>query len=288
MATIDRRIFIAAGAGLLVMGARPLTAAAPGDFASIEARTGGRLGVAVIHTGSGATYGHRADERFPLCSSFKALAAAALLAKVDAGEETLDRRVQFTKADLAAYSPVTEKLVGQGITLAQACNATVTVSDNTAGNIVLAAIGGPAGLTAFLRSHGDDVTRLDRNEPSLNEARPGDPRDTTSPAAMAGLFRTLVLGEALKPASRSRLKAWLIANKTGDARLRAGVPAGWAVGDKTGTCNKRTPNDTGIFWPPGGAAPIIVSVYIAEAKADPDVLNAAIAEVARMAVAKGG
>lgn len=286
---MDRRSFAIAGvAGLLALRAGPLRAGTADEFAAIEARTGGRLGVAVIDTASGARYGHRADERFPLCSSFKALAAAAVLAKVDAGTESLDRRVHFSKAELVPYSPFAEKHVADGITLAQACAATVTLSDNTAGNIVLAAAGGPAAFTGWLRALGDPVTRLDRTEPTLNEAKPGDVRDTTSPAAMAGLLRTLVLGEALSPASRDRLRGWLIANTTGDARLRAGVPAGWKVGDKTGTCNRATPNDSGLLWPPGGKAPLIVSVYIAEAKAAPDVLNAAIADVARLAVAKAG
>lgn len=292
---IDRRVFtirllpVAAGAGLLLK-ARPVFAAGTlqarlADAApKLEEKTGGRLGVAIIDTASGEEAGHRADERFPMCSTFKAIAAAAVLARVDAGKERLDRIARYAKKDLVPYSPTTGKHVGEGMSLAALCEAAVTLSDNTAGNILLKAIGGPKGLTAYFRSLGDDVSRLDRNEPTLNEGRHGDPRDTTSPAATAADLRRLVLGDALSAGSRRQLVDWLVATRTGDARLRAGVPAGWRVGDKTGTGDNNTANDIGVIWPPN-RAPIIVTAYLTAAKAPMEARNAALAEVARVAVA---
>jgi len=248
------------------------------DMGRLEAASGGRLGVAVIDTGTGARAGYRADERFPMCSTFKVLAAAAVLARVDAGKERLDRLVPYGSEDLVVYSPATKERVGAGMTLAELCAAAITLSDNTAGNLLLANIGGPAGFTAYMRSLGDEVTRLDRIEPALNEALPGDPRDTTSPAAMAASLQALALGTALSGNSRAQLVQWLLDNRTGDTRLRARLPAGWRVGDKTGSGDQGTANDVGIFWPPGGA-PIIVSAYLTETQAGMDERSAILAAV---------
>jgi beta-lactamase class A len=253
-------------------------------FAGIEARVGGRLGVAVLDTGSGLTAARRGDERFPLCSTFKWLAGAAILARVDAGDESLDRTVPIRAQDIVTYSPETEKHAGESMKLGAICAAAITLSDNTAGNLMLDALGGPEALTAYARSLGDPATRLDRTETSLNEAAPGDPRDTTTPLAMAADLEKVLTGDALTKASRDQLTAWLVENTTGDARLRAGLPEGWRVGDKTGTCNAHTANDVGIVWPPDGA-PILIAVYLAETNATGDERNAAIADVAR-AVAK--
>jgi beta-lactamase class A len=250
----------------------------------LERRHGGRLGVAILDEGNGHRIVHRADERFALCSTFKFLAAAHVLARVDRKEERLDRRVVFGSNDLVTYSPVTKDRVGgSGMTMAEICAAAITLSDNTAGNLLLESFGGPAGLTAYLRILGDQTTRLDRIETALNEATPGDPRDTTTPGAMLETTRRLVLGEALSPASRDQLAAWLIANKTGDKRLRAGLPKGWRVGDKTGTGENGAVNDVAVAWPPT-RAPIVLSVYYAESTIAPDARNAVIAEVARIAV----
>ncbi|MEH3117204.1 MAG: class A beta-lactamase [Methylorubrum populi] len=250
-------------------------------FAGIEARTGGRLGVAVLDTASDRLVGHREHERFPMCSTFKVLAAAAVLARIDSGSDRLERRVVFETPMLVPYSPVTERRVGgAGMTLAELCEAAITRSDNTAGNLLLAAIGGPEGLTAYIRGLGDAVTRLDRIEPDLNEARPGDARDTTSPAAMAGVLRRLVLGDGLSAASRSRLADWMIDNRTGGARLRAGLPAGWRIGDKTGTGDRGTANDIAVIWPVR-AAPLVVAVYLTESDRSLEERNAAIAAVGR-------
>jgi beta-lactamase class A len=170
------------------------------------------------------------------------------------------------------------------MTVGELCDAAVTLSDNTAANLLLDSFGGPAGLTAHMRSLGDGVSRLDRRETALNEAAPGDPRDTTTPAAMLGLLRDTVLGTALSPSSRAQMAAWLVANKTGDKRLRAGVPAGWRVGDRTGTGGNNATNDVAVLWPPG-RVPIVVAAYYAEARASEDERNAVLAEVGRLAAA---
>jgi beta-lactamase class A len=251
------------------------------ELSRLEAESGGRLGVAVLDTQAGARMGHRADQPFPMCSTFKVLAVGAILSRVDADAEKLDRRIVFTKADLVPYSPVTERqLGGDGMSLAELCEAAITRSDNTAANLLLASLGGPAKLTTFVRTLGDQVTRLDRIEPDLNEALPDDPRDTTTPNAMLSNLGKLVLGEALSSASRDQLKAWMISNKTGDARLRAGLPAGWRVGDKTGSGARGTANDVAVIWP-ADRAPILVSVYLTGASGSTDQQNATIAAVAR-------
>ncbi|WID99095.1 class A beta-lactamase [Bosea vestrisii] len=249
---------------------------------ALDRKHGGRLGVAILDSGNGRVIAHRGEERFAMCSTFKFVAAAFVLARVDRGEEELDRRVSYTKADLVTYSPVTEKHVEKGLTVAELCDAAVTLSDNAAGNLLLDSFGGPKGLTSYMRSLGDDSSRLDRRELELNEATPGDPRDTTTPVAMAQILRQTVLGAALSPASRHQLTAWLVANKTGDKRLRAGVPKGWRVGDRTGTGSNNATNDIGVIWPPG-RAPRIITAYYAESRGTFPEREAVLAEVGRLA-----
>jgi len=250
-----------------------------GEFAALEGQSGGRLGVAVLHTGSGGFVGHRADERFPMCSTFKLLAAAAVLKRIDEGKERLDRRVKFTTSDIVINSPVTkERVGGEGMSVGDLCGAAMTVSDNTAGNLVLASLGGPQALNDYLRSLGDAVTRLDRIEPDLNEALPNDPRDTTTPAAMLKNIQALVLGDALSEHSKEQLISWLVGNKTGDARLRARLPAGWRVGDKTGSGEHGTTNDVGVAWPPQ-SAPMLIAIYLTETMANGEARNRTIAAV---------
>lgn len=255
----------------------PLEAA----LARIEQQAGGRLGVALHDAQGRRLAGRREDERFPMCSTFKFLLAAAILHEVDGGRLTLDRRVPIAASDLLGNSPVTEQHVGpRGLSVAELCHATVTLSDNAAANLLLPQVGGPPGLTAFLRASGDAVTRLDRTEPTMNLFAPGDDRDTTTPAAMAGNLRRLLLGDVLKPVSRALLVAWLRDNRTGGKRLRAGLPAGWRVGDKTGFNGEDTTNDIAILWPPGASAPLLLATYLQGAKVDPDGQNAALAAVA--------
>jgi beta-lactamase class A len=251
------------------------------EIKRLERESGGRLGVCVLETATGARHAHRGDERFPMCSTFKALAAAAVLAQVDAGKEQLTRRISYDASALTTYSPVTEKHVGDGMTIVELCDAAVTLSDNTAANLLLATIGGPAGLTSFARSLDDQFTRLDRSEPTLNEALPDDPRDTTTPNAMASTLQTLVLGtKALSAPSREQLTAWLIGNKTGDTRLRAGLAKHWRIGDKTGTGARGTSNDIGVVWPPN-TAPVVVTAYLTGATVSAAQQNATLASVAR-------
>jgi beta-lactamase class A len=280
---MDRRLF-STGLMACLFGVAPLAHAGDGaelsqGFAEIEKTSGARLGIMVLDTGSGRRAGHREDERFPMCSTFKFLAAAAILARVDQQRERLDRQVVFRQRDLVDNSPVTEKYVGgAGMTVAALCGAAITRSDNTAGNLMLATIGGPAGLTRYMRSLGDMQSRLDRTETALNEARPGDPRDTTTPAAMLSNMQKILLGAALSQPSRAQLLRWLDANQTGGQRLRAGVPADWVVGDKTGSGDQGTANVIAILRPPG-RAPILVAVYLTESTASMESRNATIASV---------
>lgn len=231
------------------------------QLAALERAHGGRLGVAILDAGSGRRINHRGEERFAMCSTFKFLAAALVLSRVDHGQEQLDRRIVFARRDLVPYSPVTKQHVGKpGMTMAELCHAAVTVSDNTAGNLLLASFGGPPALTAFARTLGDMMTRLDRIEPDLNEALPGDPRDTTTPAAMLVSMRPLLLGDALSASSRARLGAWLVATSTGGKRLRASLPGNWRVGDKTGSSGNGVSNDIAIAWRPD-KPPLLVAAY---------------------------
>ncbi len=249
---------------------------------ALDGRHGGRLGVAALDTGTGQLLANRSGERFAMCSTFKLLLAGQVLSAVDAGRERLDRRLTWTSDDVISWSPVLEKHDGTiGLPIETLCEATMTLSDNTAANLLLAEHGGPRGLTDWLRGIGDNVTRLDRNEPALNQATPGDPRDTTTPAAMVATMKTLLLGDTLSPASRTRLTDWLLANQTGDKRLRAGLP-GWRIGDKTGTSNTGNSNDIGILWPPRDRAPILVAAYIAESSGTHPERDAVLADVGRV------
>ena len=234
---------------------------AASEIATLEARSGARIGVAAYDTGSGRQFAYRANERFPMCSTFKFLAVAAILQQVDAGHDQLNRFVPYQEADLLVWSPVTRANLGKGgMTLGDLCAAAIEQSDNTAGNLLLNAIGGPAGLTSFVRTLGDQTTRLDRIEPELNTALPGDERDTTSPAAIEGDLATLLTTNILSARSRNRLEAWLGASVTGEEMIRAGVPKTWKVGDKTGRGDNGAINDVAILRPPG-RAPIFLAIY---------------------------
>jgi beta-lactamase class A len=250
---------------------------------NIEAQSGGRLGVAVLNVATRQLVGNRVDERFPMCSTFKALAVAFVLARVDQGKERLDRRIAFTERDLVPPSPATKPHVGaDGMTVAELCEAAVTLSDSTAANLLLASFGGPAALTAYVRSLGDPVTRLDRVELDLNIVRPGELHDTTSPAAMVRTLRRLVLGDALSESSRTRLAAWMIdAKDAATRRLRVGLPSGWRIGNKPGTWEGIATNDVGIIWPPG-RDPIVVAAYLAGASTPVETQEAILADVGRI------
>lgn len=250
-------------------------------LSEIEKQSGGRLGCAVFDLSTGSRVEHRGGERFPMCSTFKVLAVGLTLKRVDGGLEKLDRRIVFPEAELVAYSPATKLRAGSaGMTVEEICHAALTLSDNTAGNLLLKAFGGPAALTAFARSIGDSMTRLDRIETILNEAIPGDPRDTTTPAAMIENLRKLTVGDVLSDQSRTKLLTWCKANTTGDARLRAGFPGDWITGDKTGSGDTGTTNDIAIAWPPH-RKPVLVTAYLTQAAGSPEDRNKILADVGR-------
>jgi beta-lactamase class A len=244
------------------MAAGPAFAAdAPPELASYERESGGRIGLYAENLATGAKLTWRADERFVMCSTFKASLAACVLARVDRGEEKLAAMISYGKAELLDYAPVARQNLAAGaMSVTDMCKAIVELSDNTCANLLLARIGGPAALTAFWRSLGDTFSRLDHNEPELNRSPPGDPRDTSTPAAMAGNLRRLVTGDALSPASRAQLTEWMVGCKTGANRLRGGLPAGWKIGDKTGNNGKDASGDIAVAWPTPDA-PILIAAY---------------------------
>ncbi|WP_405088347.1 class A beta-lactamase [Microbispora sp. NBC_01389] len=227
----------------------------------LEASFRGRIGAYAIDTATGSTIGYREGERFPLASTFKAFAAGAVLAGTTDAE--LSREVvRWTAGEVKPHSPETGKHVDDGMTLAALCRAAIVHSDNTAGDLLLKRIGGPEGLTRYFRSLGDQVSRLDRWEPELNVWSPKERRDTTTPVAIARDLRALTAGGALDAADRSRLAGWLRGTTTGGARIRAGLPPKWIVGDKTGTGGTYgTANDIAVIWPAEDAAPIILAIY---------------------------
>jgi beta-lactamase class A len=266
----------------------PADGGAPLDdarFAAIEKRIGGRLGVAALNTANGAMLTHWANERFAMCSSFKWLLGAAVLRAAQEGRLQGEAHIAYTAHDLLPNSPRTEANVARGwMSVDDLCAAAVEVSDNCAANLLLGEIGGPTGLTRFARSTGDGVTRLDRTETALNENAPNDPRDTSTPSAMAQtVARVLTTASVLSPANSEKLIGWMVACETGRTRLRAGLPRAWRAGDKTGTSTgeHNATNDLAIAWPPGKAA-IIIVCYMSESTADADARNAAHADVARI------
>lgn len=289
---LDRRTLLTAlAAAPTVLPAASWAATPPTALSSrineLERRSGGRLGLAVLDTHNGRRFAARGDERFLMCSTFKAVLAGLILRRVDQKRERLDRRIAYGSEVLVANSPETKKHVGPGMTVGDLCEAVMTVSDNAAANLLLDAVNGPVSVTRFVRALGDSVTRLDRIEPALNFAdRPGDLRDTTSPNAMLETLRSLAVGDALSPESRTRMVDWLVRNQTGDARLRAGLPKSWVVGDKTGSDGRHTTNDIAVLWPPG-RKPVVVATYLTGAKVDNDGRNTILADTARAIVAAG-
>ena len=255
---------------------------AANQIAAIEARLGGRMGIAALDTGSGKRLDYRAEERFPMCSTFKFLAAAAVLKRVDEKRDQLDRFVSYDAKDILEYAPVAKAHLKEGgMTLGALCEAAIAQSDNTAGNLLLDAVGGPAGVTNFARSLGDQVTRLDRKEPELNSAIPGDDRDTTTPGSMLADMARILNVDVLSRSSRSQFEDWLRGNTTGAAMIRAGVPTDWIIGDKTGRGANGATNDIAIIRPPD-RAPVLLAIYSVESTATANDRAAAIAEVAKI------
>ncbi|MCA1364663.1 class A beta-lactamase [Bradyrhizobium sp. IC3069] len=277
---VDRRSLLASFAWLAASPA--LAGDAPSEFESYERESGGRIGLYAENLATGKKLSWRADERFVMCSTFKASLAASVLARVDRGEEQLAAMIRYGQSDLLEYAPVArENLAAGKMSVGEMCKAIVELSDNTCANLLLARIGGPAALTAFWRSLGDTTSRLDHNEPELNRSQPGDPRDTTTPAAMAGNLRRLVAGEALSPASRALLTDWMVNCKTGANRLRGGLPAGWKIGDKTGNNGKDASGDIAVAWPKPDT-PILIAAYTQGGTPSAAQITSAFARIGRM------
>ena len=254
---LSRRGLIVGFSGVAVAGVAH-AADQPESFEDLERKYGGRLGVFVHDTGSDRSSGYREDERFLMCSTFKVLAVADVLARADAGRDALDRHIAFGQKDLLDYAPVTRAhLKDGGMVLGALCAAAIHVSDNTAANLILAALGGPAEVTRFARSLGDDVTHLDRNEPTLND--PGEGLDTTSPRAMARTVGRILLGDVLKPSSRDLLEKWMREETPGQNRIRKGLPPEWGAADKPGTGDTQT-NDVVLARPPD-RKPMMIAAY---------------------------
>lgn len=278
---LSRRLFLTSMVGIAAMEGSGARAATTASFADIEQRLNVRLGVAALNTANGTWLRHRADERFAMCSTFKWILVALALRRIEVGDFTLDRRISYSPSDLLEYAPVARANVARGwLSVEELCTASVQVSDNTAANLLLDVVGGPNCVTQFLRSKGDAVTRLDRREPELNENVAGDPRDTTTPAAMASTARTLLLGKTLSQQSRDRLTGWMTTSTRGLDRLRAGLSASWRVGTKAGTGPNGALNDVAIAWPPE-RAPILVASYMTGGDIDDAARSAGQADVAR-------
>ncbi|MGW5334276.1 class A beta-lactamase [Streptomyces bauhiniae] len=290
---VPRRTLLRAGAALTATAAA--TSAAPAfaashrtaalrpELAALEKRYGARLGVYAHNTRTGATVAYRADEPFAMCSTFKALAAAAVL-RDHGGRAALGEVIHYPPADILPNSEQTKARQETGMALGDVCAAAIRYSDNTAGNLMLRRIGGPAGLTRFFRSLGDRVSRLDRWETDLNTAVPGDPRDTTTPRALGRTFELLTLGRALSHGDREQLVGWLRGNTTSGKRFGAGLPAGWVLADKTGTGSYATANDLGVAWT-GKGTPLLLSVLSTRPAPDAPVDEALLEETARLLAA---
>ncbi len=246
---------------------------------ALEGKLSARIGVAVLEVKTGELWDYKGDERFPLTSTFKTLACAKLLQDAERQRLKLTDSVTVQQSDLVTYSPVIEKQVGQAVTLDQACAAAMHTSDNTAANIVLHAVGGPEGITRFMREVGDPLTRLDRQEPELNQGLAGDERDTTTPNAIARSLQTLLFGSALSPSSQQQLQTWMEQNQVTGNLLRSVLPAGWTIADRSGAGGFGARSITAVVWPHTATSPspLIISIYIADTDAPMEARNQAIA-----------
>ncbi|HMG05123.1 MAG TPA: class A beta-lactamase [Chthoniobacterales bacterium] len=253
-------------------------------FARLESRTNARIGVSAIDLSTNRRVDYRSDERFIMCSTFKVLAAAAVLKRVDENKEKLDRVLRYGEAQLLSYAPVTREHVKEGeMTLEALCAAAVEQSDNTAANLLLEAIGGPEKWTEFARSLGDKFSRLDHTEPDLNIARPGKEDDTTTPAAMCDDLQRLFTSDVLSVSSRTKLEGWMRQGQTGSAMIRAALPTDWQAGDKTGRSGDGATNDIAIVRPPGGG-PIFLAIYTVDPSETQEARDKFVAEVAKTTI----
>ena len=283
-----RSLFIACAMVPFVSACSPWRAAdhvssAQERLKQLESSAGGRLGVSALNTANGKRVNYRSDERFPLCSTFKLILVSAVLEQSALQKGLLERRLRYTQSELLSWAPITKKQVTTGMTVAELCAAALQYSDNTAANVLMKMIGGPETVTAFARSIGDSQFHLDRWEPELNTAIPGDPRDTSTPAAMAQSLQRVTLGDALGASQRSQLQTWLLGNTTGADKIAAALPAHWMIGDKTGSGDYGTTNDIGVLWPPG-KPPVILTIYLTQREQDAKARNDVVASAARIVV----
>jgi beta-lactamase class A len=284
---LNRRTLLAAASGLAVW---PALAQEPFPIlTAYERETGGKVGLYADNLVTGAKVAWRAEERFVMCSTFKASLASFVLARIDQGTDHLESMIAYGPEDLLEYAPMARqnlpKNARASMSVVDMCAAIVELSDNACANLLLARVGGPSALTAFWRSTGDTVTRLDHNEPELNRSPPGDPNDTTTPVAMVGNLRRFVLGEVLSPDSRRRLTGWMVNCKTGDNRLRAGLPKEWKVADKTGNSGKDAAGDIAVVWPKPDR-PVLISAYVQGGSPSGPQLTALFTEIGRMVGAR--
>ena len=280
---LNRRTLLAAASGLAVWPA--LAQEALPALTAYERETGGRVGLYAENVVTGAKIAWRAEERFVMCSTFKASLASFVLARIDQGKDHLESMIAYGPENLLEYAPVAKQNIGKNakasMSVADMCAATVELSDNTSANLLLARVGGPSALTTFWRSTGDTVTRLDHNEPELNRSPPGDPNDTTTPVAMVGNLRRFLLGEVLSLDSRQRLTGWMLNCKTGDNRLRAGLPKDWKVADKTGNSGKDAVGDIAVVWSKP-ERPVLVAAYVQGGSPTEPQFKALFTEIGRM------
>ena len=277
---LHRRAMLAASPSLFVS---PVLADESADFFSQHERaTGGRIGLYASNLATGHTLASRADERFLMCSTFKVSLVACTLARVDQGQDRLERFISYSASDLLSYAPISrQNLTKGGMTLGAICQAAIELSDNTCANLLLDAIGGPVMLTRFWRTTGDAITRLDHHEPQLNRSSPDDTEDTTTPAAMAGNLRRLLLGDVLSPESRAHLTRWMLNCQTGATLLRAGLPSDWKVADKTGNNGRDALADIAVAWPAPGR-PVIICAYTQGGVPKPEQLRIALARIGQL------
>lgn len=255
------------------------------DISLIEQQTSSRIGVSVWDTQTDERWDYRGDERFPLMSTFKTLACATMLSDMDSGKLSKNATAKVDERSIVVWSPVMDKLAGQNTRVEHACEAAMLMSDNTAANLVLNEIGGPKAVTMFLRSIGDKATRLDRLEPRLNEATPGDNRDTTTPNAMVNTLRTLIEGETLSYESRVQLKIWMQDNKVSDSLMRSVLPTGWSIADRSGAGGHGSRGINAIIWKENHR-PVYISIYVTETELSLQARDQLIAQISQLILQK--
>jgi len=279
---LSRRKILSAIGGLVAGSIRAELPEA--EFVAYERETGGRIGVYAQNIKTGRVLAWRAQERFVMCSTFKASLAALVLKRIDHGQDHPDHMIPYGIVDIPDdwHAPVAKENLAKGaLSVIDMCAAAVEYSDNTFANLLLNRVGGPSALTAFWRSMDDRITRLDHNEPILNFSPPGDPHDTTTPLAMAGTLRRLVLGNVLSSGSRGLLTQWMVNCKTGDNRLRGGLPKDWRIADKTGNNGSDAAGDIAVIWPKADAA-VLICTYTRGGSPTAAQLEAVFAHIGQM------